>query len=172
MLLLWASVAGGTAVPVYSNSSTAVVCTSIYVVVEPRAQQSTAQHSSSAITPAQSSEQPSTYRSEYVRIKITMYVHACCVRLLSWSMELLAFASRLITLTMLNHLLSTSGCNSNPLFLASERSGRNRLLREAPKVYTYIFLPFSTLTRYVILLFLLRNIFHTRNCDVATYIVI
>ena len=47
-----------------AKDSAAVVCTSMYV--EPRAQQSTAQHSSSAITSAQSSKRSNTCRYEYV----------------------------------------------------------------------------------------------------------
>ena len=50
----------------------------------------------------------------------------------SWSMELLSFASRLFAPKLLDHLLTTYVCHSNPFFLASERNGRNRPLREAP----------------------------------------
>ena len=54
----------------------------------------------------------------------------CMLRpvLFSWSMELLAFASRLSAPKMLDHLLTASVCHSNPFFLPSERSGRNRPL--------------------------------------------
>ena len=47
-------------------------------------------------------------------------------------MELLSFASRLFAPKLLDHLLTTYVCHSNPFFLASERNGRNRPLREAP----------------------------------------
>ena len=46
-------------------------------------------------------------------------------RLFSWSMELLAFTSRLFAPKMLDNLHTTSVCNSNQFFLASERSGRS-----------------------------------------------
>ena len=60
-------------------------------------------------------------------------------RLFSWSMELLAFASRLFALQMLDHLLTTSVCHPNPFYLPSERSGRNRPLRETPcSLYEHI----------------------------------
>ena len=36
---------------------------------------------------------------------------------------------------MLDHLLKTCICHSNPFFLVSERSGRNRPLREGPCIY-------------------------------------
>ena len=52
--------------------------------------------------------------------------------LFSWSMELLAFAGRLFAPKMLDHLLTTSVCHSNPSLLVSERGGRNHPLREAP----------------------------------------
>ena len=84
-----------------TNSSTGVVCTSVYVVVEPRAQRSTAQHS--AIPAAQSSK-PSTCRSEYISEEVCTYMHAAS-RLFSWSMELLAFASRLFAPKALDNLL-------------------------------------------------------------------
>ena len=109
------------AVPVYRNSSTAIVCTCMYVVIEPRAQQSTARHS--AITPAQSSK-PCSCRSEYVSKEVCTYMHAAS-RLFSWSTELLAFASRLFAPNILDHLLTTSAFHSNPFFLVNERSGRN-----------------------------------------------
>ena len=81
-----------------TNSSTAVVCTSMYAVV-PRTQQSTAQHS--AIPPAQSSKL-STCRSEYVSKEVCTYMHAA-PRLFSWSMELLTFPSRLFAPKTLDH---------------------------------------------------------------------
>ena len=59
-----------------------------------------------------------------------MYMHAS-FRLLSWSMELLAFASRLFAPKMLDYLLTASVYRSNAFFLPSERSGRNRPLLEA-----------------------------------------
>ena len=83
-------------VPVYSNSSTAVVCTSMLslsITTASTAKYSTAQHSTSAVTPAQSSK-PSTCRSEDVS-RVCTYMHAAS-GLFSWSMELLAFASRLL----------------------------------------------------------------------------
>ena len=50
-------------------------------------------------------------------------------RLFSWTMELLAFASRLFAPT---YYISDSDCHSIPFFLASEGIGGNRPLREAP----------------------------------------
>ena len=88
------------------------------------------------ITPAQNSKQISTCRSEYVSKDVCTYMHATS-RLFSWSIELLAFASRLFASKMLDHPL-TSVCHSDPFFLASERSGRNRPLREAPCKHTYL----------------------------------
>ena len=52
-------------------------------------------------------------------------------RLFSWSMELLAFASRLFAPKMLDHLPTTYVCHFNIFLLANERSGRNRPLSEA-----------------------------------------
>ena len=84
-----------------------------YVVVEPRTQQSTAQHS--AITPAQSSK-PSTCQSENVSKEVCTYIHAA-FGLFSWSMELLAFGSRLFALKMLDDLLTAHSCLSfHPTF--------------------------------------------------------
>ena len=101
-------------------------------VVESRAPQSTTQHSS-AITPAQRSKQPSTCRSEYVS-KVCSYMHAS--RLFSWSMELLAVASRRFARKILGRLLTTSLCQFNPFFLASERSGRKPPATRSALVHT------------------------------------
>ena len=57
-------------------------------------------------------------------------------RLFSWSMELLAFATRLFAPKMLDHLLTTSICHSNLFLFVRERSGRNHPLREAPCIIT------------------------------------
>ena len=62
----------------------------------------------------------------------TYYMHAAS-GLFSWSMELLAFASRLFAPKMLDHLPTTSVPFQS--LLAGERSGRNRPLREAPRTY-------------------------------------
>ena len=78
----------------YSRYHT-VVCTSMLSLSIRTA--STAKHS--AITPAQSSK-PSPCRSEYVRQEVCTYMHAA-YSLCSWSMELLAFASRLFAPKML-----------------------------------------------------------------------
>ena len=81
----------------------------------------TAQH---CTTPPAQSRKPSTRRSEYVSKEICTCMHAAS-RLFSWSVKLLAFASRLFAPKMLDHLLlTTSVCHSNPFPLASERSGR------------------------------------------------
>ena len=45
-------------------------------------------------------------------------------RSFSWSMELLAFASCVFAPKMLDNLLTTHVCHSNPFFVLSERSGR------------------------------------------------
>ena len=99
--------------------SALVVCTSMYDV-EPRAQQSTAKHS--ATPPAQGSK-PSSCRSEYVQKNACTYMHAAS-RLFSWSVELVASASRLFSPKMLDHLLYI--CNTSTCLFADERSGRNR----------------------------------------------
>ena len=92
-------------------------------VVEPRAQHSTAVVQSPLHN---ASKDPSSCRLR-VRIKRSMS------RLLSCSMELSAFASRLFATKMLDHLLLLHlSVISNPFFLASERSGRHCPLREAP----------------------------------------
>ena len=46
--------------------------------------------------------------------------------LFSWSMELLAFVSRLFAPKMLGHLAHLRICDSVPFFHVSERSWRNR----------------------------------------------
>ena len=109
-----------------------IVCTSIYVVVEPRAQQSTAKHL-----------RTKRYTIKHVPIRlcttrITYVMHASSR--LFWSMELLTFTRRLFAPKMLDHILCTSVLSySNPFFLPSERSGRNRPLREAPCTYIYFY---------------------------------
>ena len=60
---------------------------------------STALHSS--IAPAESSK-PSTCRSEFLSKEICTYFRACGVRVVSWSMELLAFANRLFSVCTSN----------------------------------------------------------------------
>ena len=68
-------------------------------------------------------------------------------RLFSCGMELFAFASRLFAPKMLDHLPTTSVCHSNPFFLPSKRSGRNRPLREAPCICIRTW-PFQAKNRY------------------------
>ena len=95
------------AVPVYSNnsSSTTVVCTTMcYVVVEPRAQHSTAQrnHPCTKQHTKHVSADQSTYQKKYTHVRT--YMHAAS-GLFSWRTELLALASRLFAPKMLEHLL-------------------------------------------------------------------
>ena len=98
-----------------------------------KAQQST--HSTAQQrNPPCTKQQPKDVPIE-VRIKRSMYVHACCVPLVLLEHGALGICSRLFAPKMLDHLLTTSVCHPNPFFLASERSGRNRPLREAPCIY-------------------------------------
>ena len=50
----------------------------------------------------------------------------------SWSMERMAFASRLLVRKIKDHPLTTLVCGSSRFFGVSKRSGRNRPLRKAP----------------------------------------
>ena len=95
-----------------------IVCTSIYVV-EPRAHQNTAKHSSAPLA-AQSSIQSSTCRSDYVSKGVRTYMHASS-RLFSWSKELLAFTRHLFAPKRLDHLLCTSVLSFQSI-LPSERA--------------------------------------------------
>ena len=67
-------------------------------VVEPRAQ-----HSAAAQYPLHKAANQA--RADQITYQRSMYVHACCVPFVSWGMELLAFASRLLAPKMLDHLL-------------------------------------------------------------------
>ena len=100
-------------------------------VVEPRAQQSTVV----ALSPLFEAvyDQVRADQSMYQKT----YAYACLVPFFSWSMELLVFASRLFAPKVLDHLLATPVCLSNPSFRSSERSGRNRPLLEAPPPCTW-----------------------------------
>ena len=94
-----------------TNTSTAVVCRSMYVV-QPRAQQSTAQHS--ANPPPQSS----TCRSEYAS-KISIYVYAYCVPLVSLEHGAHGICKSLVCTSNVGPstlLPGTSVCHSNPCF--------------------------------------------------------
>ena len=83
-------------------------------------------------------KQQTKYVPIRVRIKKSMHVHACCVRFVFLEHGALAFASRLFvhlkcwTIYLPGTTNYDSVCHSNVFFLVSERSGRNRQLREAP----------------------------------------
>ena len=100
---------------------------------------STAQHSD--VTPAQSSK-PSTCGSEYISKEACTYMHAA-PGLLFWGIKLLSFASHLFASKMLHHLLHLPFCS---ILLFGERSWRNRPLREAPYVLTWLHI--RTCTNY------------------------
>ena len=94
-------------------------------VVEPRAQQSTAQHSAIPLHKAanQVRADQSTYKKKSMCVRTCM-LHPVCF---PGSVELLAFPSRLFAPKMLYHLLYDIR-HSNPVLRASKRNGRYRPL--------------------------------------------
>ena len=104
------------AVAVY-NSSTSVECTSMYVVVEPRAQHSTAQRNHPC------TKQQTKYVPIRVRIKRSVHIHACGVPFVFLEHGDLGIESRLLAPKMLEHLRTTYVRHSNPFILVSECSG-------------------------------------------------
>ena len=85
----------------YSNSSTAAeLCTSKYVVVEPRPQDSTAQHSTAVA-------QSPLHNASKDQVRADQSTYQKKSRLFPWSMELLAFASRLRAPNMLDNLTTS-----------------------------------------------------------------
>ena len=100
------------------------------------ARHSTAQHGTAQSPLHKAANQVRADQCTYQNKYICTYMHAAS-GLFSWSMELLAFARRLFVPKILDHLLTTPVCHSNPFFLVSERSGRNRPLREAPCTHYY-----------------------------------
>ena len=86
--------------PVYCSNSVYEYAVVEYLQHQQYGEHSTAQHS--VTTPAQSSK-PSTCRSGYLSKEVCTYMRAAS-GLFSWSIELLAFASRLFAHKMLDHL--------------------------------------------------------------------
>ena len=117
--------AGGYAVPVYSSTATtAVVFTYDSVVVCQNLEHSPAQQST-----AQSPLHKAA--SKFVRADQSKYVRTCMRRpgcfsgaWSSWHLQVASLHLKCWTMYYIRH--------SNPFFLVSERSGRNRLLRYAP----------------------------------------
>ena len=119
----------------YRNSA-AVVCTRMLLLGIYGSTTSIAQHS--AITPAQSSK-PSKCGSEYISREACTYMHAA-PGLFSWGIELLAFASHLFASKMLHHLVYLPF----RAILCGKRSLRNRPLREAPYIRTWLYVHIGT----------------------------
>ena len=115
----------------------AVVCTRMLSLGIYGSTTSAAQHSE--ITPAQSSK-PSTCGSEYISKEACTYMHAA-PGLFFWGIELLAFAGHLFASKMLYHLLYLP---FRAILLCGERSWRNRPLREAPYVRTWLYVHTGT----------------------------
>ena len=123
----------------YRNSAV-VVCTRILLLGIYGSTTSTAQHSE--ITPAQSSK-PSTCGSEYISKEACTYMHAA-PGLFFWGIELVAFAGHPFASKMLHHLLYLPFL---AILLCGKRSWRNRPLREAPYVRTWLYVHTGTCCR-------------------------
>ena len=87
------------AVQVYSNNSSSMY---EYVVEYQNREHSTAQHSTEQSPLHKAANQVRTCQSEYVFKEVYTYTHATS-RLFCWSMELLAFASRVLVPKILDH---------------------------------------------------------------------
>ena len=118
----------------------AVVCTSMLSLGIYGSTTSTAQHSE--ITTAQSSK-PSTCGSEYISKVACTYMHTA-PGLFFGGIELLAFAGHPFASKMLHHLLYLP---FHAILLCGKRSWRNRPLREAPYVRTWLYVHTGTCCR-------------------------
>ena len=118
----------------------AVVCTRMLSLGIYGSTMSTAQHSK--ITTAQSSK-PSTCGSEYISKEACTYMHTA-PGLFFWSIELLAFAGHPFASKNLHHLLYLP---FHAILLCGKRSWRNRPLREAPYVRTWLYVHTGTCCR-------------------------
>ena len=119
------------AVPVsYVYSNKQQYCSSIYVRV---CMSLNREHSTAQRHPPYTKQQ-TKYVPTRVRVKISISVRTSMLRSVcfpgAWSSW--PFVSRLFAPNVLDHLLTAYACHSNSFFLASQRSGRSRPLREAP----------------------------------------
>ena len=73
----------------------------------------------------------------FVHIKRSMYVHACVIRVVFLEHGALDICKSPVCTEDVGPFTTSRFCHSVPFFLVSERSGRNRPLREAPCVYNY-----------------------------------
>ena len=96
---------GGVMLYQYSNSSSSMsIRTSMLLSIKTAstAQHSTAKHSTAQSPLHKAANQVRTCQSEYVFKEVYTYTHATS-RLFCWSMELLAFASRVLVPKILDH---------------------------------------------------------------------